>query len=212
MVGSGASGSRFDQLPGPCGEGALLTNNTDHGTATWQKSSHSGANGNCVEIAALDDETTGVRDSRQPDGPILRYPNATVRSFLDAVRAGAIAPPRRRIDIPRQPRMVSRIIGDVAGQLAELTARGFEFSDTRDARGNVVVISGIRIHHNVKDVVQLFGEQDADAVRLPRTEVDVLFPRTVLWRVTGAPSTVLRSVMSLADPQLPTEPRAWATA
>jgi hypothetical protein len=187
--------------------------NTDDGTVSWRKSSHSGANGNCVEIAALDDGATGVRNSRHPDGPILRYPNGTVRRFVDAVRADEITPPRRRIDIPRQPRMINRIISDVAGQLAELTARGFEFSDTRDARGNVVVISGIRIHHNVKDVVQLFGEQDADAVRLPRGEVDILFPRTILWRVTGAPSTVLSSVMSLADPQRPnTEPRACATA
>ncbi len=187
--------------------------NTDDGTASWRKSSRSGANGNCVEIAALDGNTTGIRNSRHPDGPILRYPNGTVQRLVDALREGEITPPRRRIDIPRQPRMVNRIISDVASQLAELTARGFEFSDTRDARGNVVVISGIRIHHNVKDVVQLFGEQDADAVRLPRGEVDILFPRTILWRVTGAPSTVLSSVMSLADPQVPTtESRACATA
>ncbi len=191
-------------------------NNTDDGaadrTAAWRKSSHSGANGNCLEISALDANTTGVRNSRHPDGPILRYPDATVRRFVTAVRADAFTPPRRRTGIPRQPRMINRVIGDVASQLAELTARGFEFSDTRDARGNVVVISGIRVHHNVKDVVQLFGEQDADALRVPRTEVDILFPRTILWRVTGAPSTVLRSVIALADPQLPTEPRAWATA
>lgn len=187
-------------------------NSIDDGTTASHKSSHSGPNGNCVEIAALDRHTTGVRNSRHPEGPILRYPNATVRQFIAAVRAGGFAPPRRRIEIPHQPRMINRIIGDVAGQLAELAARGFEFSDTRDARGNVVVISGIRIHHNVKDIVQLFGEQDADAVRVPRTEVDITFPRTILWRVTGAPSTVLGSVMKLADPRLPTEPRAWATA
>lgn len=187
-------------------------NNINDRTVTWRKSSHSGANGNCVEIAALTADTTGVRNSRHPDGPILRYPNATVRRFVAAVRAGAFAPPRRRIDIPRQPRMINRVIGDVASQLAELTARGFVFSDTRDARGNVVVISGVRVHHNVKDVIQLFGEQDADALRVPLTEADVLFPRTILWRVTGAPSTVLRSVIALADPRVPSEPRAWATA
>lgn len=133
--------------------------------------------------------------------------------FLGAVRAGGFALPRTRIEIPRQPRMVSRILGDVAEQLADLTARGFAFSDTRDARGNVVVIRGIRLHGNVKDIVQLYGEQDADAVRVPRTEVDIAFPRTTLWRVTGAPSTVLNSLLALADPALPTDaPRARVTA
>src|SRR5579884_1689920 len=101
-------------------------NNTDDGTAAWRKSSHSGANGNCVEIAALDIDTTGVRNSRHPDGPILRYPNATVRRFVAAVRTDSFTPRPPRIDIPRQPRMINRIISDVAGQLAELTARGFE--------------------------------------------------------------------------------------
>jgi hypothetical protein len=185
----------------------------DDGTAAWRKSSHSGTNGNCVEIAALDANATSVRNSRDPAGPVIRYPKATMHLFLGAVRAGGFALPRTRIDIPRQPRMVSRIVGDVAEQLADLTARGFAFSDTRDARGNVVVISGVRLHDNVKDIVQLYGEQDADAVRVPRAEVDIAFPRTVLWRVTGAPSAVLNSLLTLADPQLPTDaPRAWATA
>jgi hypothetical protein len=186
---------------------------TDLVASHWRKSSHSGATGNCVEIAALDANTTGVRNSRHPAGPALRYPNATMRAFVAAVRAGGFALPRARLDIPRQPRMISRVIGDVSGQLAELTARGFAFSETRDARGNVVVVRGVRVHDTVKDVVQLFGEQDADAMRVPRTESDVVFPRTVLWRVTGSPSTVLRSLLALADPRRPSAaPRAWATA
>ncbi|HJP75722.1 MAG TPA: DUF397 domain-containing protein [Pseudonocardiaceae bacterium] len=186
---------------------------TADGTAAWRKSSHGGANGKCVEIAALDANVAGVRNSRHPGGPVIRYPKATMHLFLGAVRAGGFALPRTRIEIPRQPRLVSRILGDVAEQLADLTARGFAFTDTRDARGNVVVISGIRLHGNVKDIVQLYGEQDADAIRIPRTEVDLAFPRTVLWRVTGAPSTVLNSLLALADPPLPTDaPRAWATA
>jgi hypothetical protein len=186
---------------------------TDPAELNWRKRKHSGANGNRVEIATLDMNTTGVRNSRQPAGPILRYPNATVRTFVAAVRAGGFALPRERFDIPRQPRMINRVIGDVAGQLADLTARGFAFSETRDARGNIVVISGIRRHDSVKDIVQLFGEQDADAVRVPKTEPDIVFPRTVLWRVTGSPSTVLNSLLTLADPKLPTEaPRAWVTA
>ena len=186
---------------------------TDGAAPNWRKSSHSGATGNCVEIAALDANTTGVRNSRHAAGPFLRYPNTTMRAFVTEVRGGGFTVPHTRVNIPRQPKMISRVINGMADQLADLTARGFEFSDTRDARGNVVVIRGIRLHHNVKDIVQLYGEQDADAVRVPRGEPDVVFPRTVLWRVTGSPSTVLKSLLALADPKLPGQPaRAWATA
>lgn len=179
-------------------------NTFDDGTvAGWRKSSHSGATGNCVEITRLDSRTTGVRNSRNPDGPFLRFPGEAVRLFLAELRAGGFAPPRTPTAIPRQPRMINRVIHGMAEQLADLTARGFEFSDTRDARGNVVVITGIRLHHNVKDVVQLFGEQDADAVRVPGGEPDIVFPRTVLWRVTGSPAAVLKSLLSLADPNRP---------
>jgi hypothetical protein len=37
----------------------------------WRKSSYSGTAGNCVEVAQLDPELRAVRDSKNPDGPIL---------------------------------------------------------------------------------------------------------------------------------------------
>ncbi|MEV5827496.1 DUF397 domain-containing protein [Spirillospora sp. NPDC052242] len=52
---------------------------------TWRKSSHSGANGNCVELAALPG-AVGVRDSEDPDGPVLLLPPATLRAALRAAR------------------------------------------------------------------------------------------------------------------------------
>lgn len=36
---------------------------------TWVKSSFSYANGNCLEVASLPGGGTGVRDSKNPDGP-----------------------------------------------------------------------------------------------------------------------------------------------
>jgi hypothetical protein len=39
---------------------------------TWRKSSHSGAtDGNCVEVAALPARGRAVRDSKDPNGPVL---------------------------------------------------------------------------------------------------------------------------------------------
>jgi hypothetical protein len=38
--------------------------------AVWRKSSRSGNGGNCVEVAALD-RLIGIRDSKNPAGPVL---------------------------------------------------------------------------------------------------------------------------------------------
>jgi hypothetical protein len=53
---------------------------------TWKKASKSGSNGGqCVEVARLDDATIGVRDSKNPDGPVLRFTRAEWDAFLDGV-------------------------------------------------------------------------------------------------------------------------------
>jgi hypothetical protein len=59
----------------------------DSGLA-WVKSSLSLANGNCVEVAGLPDGGIGVRDSRDPDGPVLRLTPDEWRAFLGGVRDG----------------------------------------------------------------------------------------------------------------------------
>jgi hypothetical protein len=48
---------------------------------TWRKSTHSGDNGNCVEIA-WPAPVVAVRDSKHSDGPTLAFPTATWRAFL----------------------------------------------------------------------------------------------------------------------------------
>ena len=48
---------------------------------TWNKSSHSGYNGDCVE-ATEDEGSVLVRDSKDPDGPKLAFTPAAWRAFL----------------------------------------------------------------------------------------------------------------------------------
>ncbi|MFD8705903.1 DUF397 domain-containing protein [Kitasatospora sp. NPDC059648] len=52
---------------------------------TWRKSSYSGNNNNCVEIAELPGYVA-VRDSKDPDGPALVFPRSAWNLF--ALSAG----------------------------------------------------------------------------------------------------------------------------
>jgi hypothetical protein len=57
--------------------------------ASWRKSSYSGSNGGgCVEVAVLPDNSRAVRDSKNPDGPKLRFSSAEWQAFIAAVRTG----------------------------------------------------------------------------------------------------------------------------
>lgn len=60
----------------------------------WRKSSYSGYNGNCAEVAVLptgDGYVIGVRDSKDP-GPVLEFAPAAWTAFLDGIKAGAGQP------------------------------------------------------------------------------------------------------------------------
>jgi hypothetical protein len=89
----------------------------------------------------------------------------------------------------------------ITGRLQGLIKRGFRFAHPHDSQGALVAIVGIRVHDGVIDIVQLYSEDDADAARIPGDEPDVLFPRNVLWRSTGAALAVLDDVLALADPE-----------
>jgi hypothetical protein len=54
----------------------------------WVKSSLSFANGNCVEVASLPDHEVGVRDSKDTEGPVLRFTPDEWHAFIGGVRNG----------------------------------------------------------------------------------------------------------------------------
>jgi Domain of unknown function (DUF397) len=62
---------------------------SDEPAQNWRKSSHSYANGGCVEAACLSRELIGVRDSKHPRGSVLRFTSAEWSAFLGDVRDGA---------------------------------------------------------------------------------------------------------------------------
>ncbi|GAB3965332.1 DUF397 domain-containing protein [Plantactinospora veratri] len=48
----------------------------------WKKSSRSNAQAECVEVADDLDGAVGVRDSKDPSGPVLAFAPAAWRAFL----------------------------------------------------------------------------------------------------------------------------------
>jgi hypothetical protein len=56
----------------------------------WYKSSYTSGQGNCVEVADLADSTHAVRDSKDPAGPVLKFPEDAWRAFVGAVKSGQI--------------------------------------------------------------------------------------------------------------------------
>jgi hypothetical protein len=58
--------------------------------AIWVKSSLSFSNGNCVEVASLPGGEIGVRDGKDPDGPVLTFTPGQWGAFVGRARLGEV--------------------------------------------------------------------------------------------------------------------------
>ncbi|MEU5849119.1 hypothetical protein [Saccharopolyspora shandongensis] len=91
-------------------------------------------------------------------------------------------------------------MNEITKGLQALVARDFQFVHLRDSNGDLVAVVGIRVHRGVFDILQLFGEHDADAARIPGDEPDVFFPSKVLWRTSGPAREVIAELLALSEP------------
>jgi hypothetical protein len=58
------------------------------GKLAWEKSSYSGSEGNCVEVAKLTGDGRVVRDSKDVEGPALRFGSSQWRDFITRIKEG----------------------------------------------------------------------------------------------------------------------------
>jgi Domain of unknown function (DUF397) len=66
-----------------------MTSDIDVSMASWRKSSWSAYNGGCVEVADLQYDRVGVRDTKaKGSGPVLIFTHAEWHSFLSSVKRG----------------------------------------------------------------------------------------------------------------------------
>ncbi|MEU7635409.1 MULTISPECIES: DUF397 domain-containing protein [unclassified Streptomyces] len=83
---------RKSSYSGSQGECVEVACNIPHlAGAEWRKSNHSDKGGDCVEVA---DDTPGVipvRDSKDPIGPHLTFGTAAWAAFIDDVKRGGAA-------------------------------------------------------------------------------------------------------------------------
>lgn len=64
---------------------------SDLSGAIWRKSTRSGGDyGQCVELAVLP-HVVGVRDSRDPAGPVLEFSRREVAALIENIKAGGRA-------------------------------------------------------------------------------------------------------------------------
>ncbi len=60
----------------------------DLARAAWRKSTHSGQDGNCVEIATNLGGIVAIRDSKNPHGPALTFTHSDWAAFIRGIKAG----------------------------------------------------------------------------------------------------------------------------
>jgi hypothetical protein len=70
-----------------------MPQNTPDKFTTWRKSTFSGSDSNCVEVAIAADGTVGVRDSKDRSGPHLEFTRSEWQAFVAGVNNGEFLVP-----------------------------------------------------------------------------------------------------------------------
>jgi Domain of unknown function (DUF397) len=67
--------------------GKIMLSESERRDLAWHKAQRSTNNGQCIEVASAVGKIA-IRDSKDPDGPILVYTPAEFSAFLEGARNG----------------------------------------------------------------------------------------------------------------------------
>jgi hypothetical protein len=90
---------------------------------------------------------------------------------------------------------------DIGVRLEAMRALDYEFATDHADDGSIDALVGVRVHHGVIDILELYGEDEATATRLPDSEPNIMLARTVLWHTRGTAYEVIDELLSLPDPE-----------
>ena len=90
---------------------------------------------------------------------------------------------------------------DISARLQMMRTLDYEFATDHADDGGIEALVGVRVHQGVIDILELYGEDEATATRLPDTEPNIMLARTVLWHTRGAAYEVIDELLSLPDPE-----------
>lgn len=90
---------------------------------------------------------------------------------------------------------------DIGARLQSMRSLHFEFATDQASDGSIEALVGVRVHHGVIDIFELYGEDEATATRLPDSEPNIMLARTVLWHTRGTAYEVIDALLSLPDPE-----------
>ncbi len=66
-----------------------MVNEMDMTSVTWRKSTRSNGSGDCIEVAADLAGKVGLRDSKDPAGPALKFAPGAWDAFVSRVKDGS---------------------------------------------------------------------------------------------------------------------------
>lgn len=67
-----------------------VSDDCDDSRRDWRTSSRTYGGGNCVEVAARTGDYVNVRDSKNPQGAMLRFTPVQWNAFVAGVRGGSL--------------------------------------------------------------------------------------------------------------------------
>lgn len=125
---------------------------------SWRKSTYSGAQGNCVEVAHLASGEVAVRNSRDPGGPSLVFTGDEIAAFFAGVKDGEFDEPQSYATVQTDQadadgaQVRHRAIGSELNSIVDTLVPGESVLNREDAERLLRVLGAVALLHRMHGV------------------------------------------------------------